>query len=367
MWSLGVAVCNGGAAFCNTLLEMTNEHDYEDSTSDSGKQSQHQKQKKTASNRKKAKPRKRTEDERKILKEKNKIMLLLSKTLLKHPWFHGLVIRDDIEGLIFRNRAWIVRMGINRGLRVFTLTTRVSDKIINLPLTYRNGCWSQDFSGSRAAREPFAKLYMLLDKLSECSRIETPVPRPPYSLFHSNVHLEKKRATGEYGEIYNAKLTHFGNTHTVAVRRLSGCINREIGMEYLREAAMMRGVTHRNVLRIYGVANLEDPIMIVYEMAAGGNLKVYFKRHPQATQEQQLKLATDVCRGMAYLHMKKIVHRQLSARSCVLGTNQDVKVTNFGFAVHKQPETKETTINTALIKWLPRETVVRVRDHVFFS
>ncbi|KAK6057177.1 hypothetical protein COOONC_05308 [Cooperia oncophora] len=43
-----------------------------------------------------------------------------------------------------------------------------------------------------------------------------------------------------------------------------------------KEAKLMRRFDHPNIVRFYGVAPQEEPIMIILELASGGSLKVQF-------------------------------------------------------------------------------------------
>ena len=39
-----------------------------------------------------------------------------------------------------------------------------------------------------------------------------------------------------------------------------------------------------------------------------------------------------VCKGMAYLERHNYIHRDLAARNCLVGTEMNVKVADFGLA-----------------------------------
>ena len=45
-----------------------------------------------------------------------------------------------------------------------------------------------------------------------------------------------------------------------------------------------------------------------------------------------LKIATEVCRGMDYLHKRKIVHRDLKAANLLMDESGTVKIADFGVA-----------------------------------
>ena len=45
-----------------------------------------------------------------------------------------------------------------------------------------------------------------------------------------------------------------------------------------------------------------------------------------------LKIGTEVCRGMDYLHKRKIVHRDLKAANLLMDETGTVKIADFGVA-----------------------------------
>jgi serine/threonine protein kinase len=50
--------------------------------------------------------------------------------------------------------------------------------------------------------------------------------------------------------------------------------------------------------------------------------------------------ALDTARGMAYLHHRQILHRDLSARNLLLTANLVTKVSDFGFAIEEKRVSK---------------------------
>jgi serine/threonine protein kinase len=43
-------------------------------------------------------------------------------------------------------------------------------------------------------------------------------------------------------------------------------------------------------------------------------------------------MAIDICDGMRYLESNNILHRDLACRNCLVGSNEVVKVCDFGMA-----------------------------------
>ena len=63
-----------------------------------------------------------------------------------------------------------------------------------------------------------------------------------------------------------------------------------------------------------------------------------------------LKIATEVCRGMDYLHKRKIVHRDLKAANLLMDESGTVKIADFGVA-RVMDTTGVMTAETGTYRW----------------
>uniref|UniRef100_A0A1I7U3K4 Protein kinase domain-containing protein n=1 Tax=Caenorhabditis tropicalis TaxID=1561998 RepID=A0A1I7U3K4_9PELO len=94
-------------------------------------------------------------------------------------------------------------------------------------------------------------------------------------LQHNSIQLEKRLGNGAFGEVFQAKFTAIGAIQPieVAVKRVKGAAKREQLQEFCHEASIMAVLHHENIVAFYGIASLEEPIMVVMEMVTGGDLK----------------------------------------------------------------------------------------------
>ncbi len=63
-----------------------------------------------------------------------------------------------------------------------------------------------------------------------------------------------------------------------------------------------------------------------------------------------LKIGTEVCRGMDYLHKRKIVHRDLKAANLLMDETGTVKIADFGVA-RVMDSTGVMTAETGTYRW----------------
>lgn len=49
--------------------------------------------------------------------------------------------------------------------------------------------------------------------------------------------------------------------------------------------------------------------------------------------EEKLNYVLGGAKGMAYLESRKIIHRDIAARNCLLGSKDEVKISDFGLSM----------------------------------
>lgn len=85
---------------------------------------------------------------------------------------------------------------------------------------------------------------------------------------------------------------------------------------FLAEARMMRALKHENVVRIFGVAVYEKPLMIIMELCTGGSLLTYLRNERTNTKpEQRLRWILQAAKGLQYISASGCIHRDVAARN----------------------------------------------------
>ncbi|XP_077289254.1 activated Cdc42 kinase-like [Arctopsyche grandis] len=150
-----------------------------------------------------------------------------------------------------------------------------------------------------------------------------------------NITVNKELGTGEFGVVQQGVWTNGAHGIQVAIK----CLYREQmhtnAMEFLKEAAIMHGIEHKSIVRLYGVVLHPDSLMLVTELAPLRSLLECLKEVALRTSFPVLTLcdfALQICEGMAYLENKRLIHRDLAARNILVFTKNKVKVSDFGLS-----------------------------------
>ncbi|XP_038074887.1 muscle, skeletal receptor tyrosine protein kinase-like [Patiria miniata] len=153
---------------------------------------------------------------------------------------------------------------------------------------------------------------------------------------------------GAFGRVFKAiapKLRPEEASTTVAVKMLKTNADRDVQEYFNREAEIIARFDNPNVIKLLGVCFVGKPLCILLEYMGQGDLQEFLHYHnPDQSQQggpggalrinsrTQLNLAYQVACGMVYLTEKRFVHRDIATRNCLVGNNNEVKISDFGLA-----------------------------------
>ncbi|EFO90712.1 hypothetical protein CRE_08044 [Caenorhabditis remanei] len=135
--------------------------------------------------------------------------------------------------------------------------------------------------------------------------------------------------------------------------------SKDMKITFLREANLMLKLNHKYVVRLYGVATQQEPIMIVMELCSGGSLKGRIeKKEEEMSGALKRKYCKQIAKGMRYLEKKQVIHRDLAARNVLLDKSDNCKISDFGLSLFGKLH-KEQKLMKVPIRWLAPETLLK--------
>ncbi|XP_034097869.1 tyrosine-protein kinase Btk29A isoform X1 [Drosophila albomicans] len=291
--------------------------------------------------------------------------------LERYEWYVGDMSRQRAESLLKqgdKEGCFVVRKSSTKGLYTLSLHTKVPQSHVKhyhikqnargeYYLSEKHCCetipdlinYHRHNSGGLACRL----------KSSPCDR---PVP-PTAGLSHDKweIHpmelmLMEELGSGQFGVVRRGKWR--GSIDTAVKMMKEGTMSED---DFIEEAKVMTKLQHPNLVQLYGVCSKHRPIYIVTEYMKHGSLLNYLRRH-ENTLIGNMGLLLDMCiqvsKGMAYLERHNYIHRDLAARNCLVGSENVVKVADFGLARYVLDDQYTSSGGTKFpIKWAPPEVL----------
>ncbi|XP_065881364.1 mitogen-activated protein kinase kinase kinase 5-like isoform X2 [Euphorbia lathyris] len=174
------------------------------------------------------------------------------------------------------------------------------------------------------------------------------MPLPPLVLHHTtenpNVSLRKPQwqkgkfiGRGTYGTVY------------VGTNRETGalCAIKEVDIipddpkstecikQLEQEIRLLRHLEHPNIVQYYGSEIVDDHFYIYLEYIYPGSISRYVQEHCGVMTESIVRNFTrHILSGLAYLHSKKTIHRDIKGANLLVDSSGVVKLADFGMAKH---------------------------------
>ncbi|CAH8664598.1 unnamed protein product [Schistosoma rodhaini] len=190
----------------------------------------------------------------------------------------------------------------------------------------------------------------------------------------ADIVLNRRVGQGAFGMVYGGEAKRNGRWEAVAVKVIGNKATYEGKTDFLSEAKLMRSLDHRNVVRLVGICLYpkENHLYLIMEFMLNGDLKTYLLSRRVLAQQVPdhdgvcpatlTGMAIDIAEGLAYLHRKNLIHRDIACRNCLVGSDGIVKIGDFGLTREMNSSENEGyyrfTRNCELpIRWMSPEAV----------
>jgi serine/threonine protein kinase/DNA-binding CsgD family transcriptional regulator len=123
---------------------------------------------------------------------------------------------------------------------------------------------------------------------------------------------------------------------TVAIKFLPPhqIANSEASARFLREARVVAGLSHPNIMTLYDVGREGDWHYLVLEHIPGQDLHTLTANPNNPLSEvEAIRIVRDVLKALVYAHTQRVVHRDIKPENLMITPDGRVKVTDFGLSV----------------------------------
>jgi serine/threonine protein kinase/Flp pilus assembly protein TadD len=155
--------------------------------------------------------------------------------------------------------------------------------------------------------------------------------------FGSRYLILKVLGEGGMGAVYQAWDEELGVAVALKVIRpevlSSPAEAEELERRFKRELLLARKVTHRHVVRIHDLGDVEGIKYITMTFVEGDDLATALKKEGKLPVPRVLRIARQVASGLAAAHEAGVVHRDLKPANIMIDADDEALIMDFGIAL----------------------------------
>jgi Protein tyrosine and serine/threonine kinase len=173
---------------------------------------------------------------------------------------------------------------------------------------------------------------------------------------YSELQLKDELGSGSFGEVWSAEWRH----SEVVVKTLLRADDEAQQAEFVNEITVMLDLPpHPNVVTIVGFCR-SPQLTLVTELASGGSLRLLLDEQ-QLPLDQALQVLLHIARGMDHLSRQRVLHKDLSARNCLLKKpgSFEVAICDFGLSRASLDESHYSQSNFGPLRWMAPESIAK--------
>ncbi|OWM79550.1 mitogen-activated protein kinase kinase kinase YODA [Punica granatum] len=110
--------------------------------------------------------------------------------------------------------------------------------------------------------------------------------------------------------------------------------SKESAKQLIQEITLLSRLQHPNIVQYYGSETVDDKLYIYLEYVSGGSIYKILQEYGQLGELAIRSYTQQILSGLAYLHAKNTVHRDIKGANILVDPNGRVKLADFGMAKH---------------------------------
>jgi eukaryotic-like serine/threonine-protein kinase len=154
--------------------------------------------------------------------------------------------------------------------------------------------------------------------------------------FGSRYHIIKMLGVGGMGAVYQAWDAELAEAVAIKVIRPEVTADPqtadEVARRFKRELVLARQVTHKNVVRIHDLGEMDGIKYITMPYIEGDDLATLIKKHNGLPVPRALRITRSIVSGLVAAHAAGIVHRDLKPANIMIDAEEEAMIMDFGIA-----------------------------------
>ncbi|TSK14888.1 Serine/threonine-protein kinase LMTK1 [Bagarius yarrelli] len=190
---------------------------------------------------------------------------------------------------------------------------------------------------------------------------------------HSLLYI-KEIGHGWFGKVLLGEVTSGLSSTQVVVKELNTSASVQEQMRFLEEAQPYRALQHPALVQCLAQCTEATPYLLIMEFCPLGDVKGYLRSCRAAdsvTPDPLLlqRIACQIASGLLHLHKHDYRHSDLALRNCLLTSDVNVKIGDYGLAHSKYKDDYFVTSDQSWVplRWIAPELVDEVHGNILMA
>ena len=159
-----------------------------------------------------------------------------------------------------------------------------------------------------------------------------PGRRPLETVIDGRYRVLDRIGSGGTAAVYRAEDLVLGRT--VALKLLHDCFaqDQEFVERFRLEASRQAGLHHRHIVSVFDRGEWDGTHYIAMEYVPGRSLKSLIREEAPLAPEHAIELVVQLLHAARYIHGRGIIHRDLKPDNAIVGSDGQLKLTDFGIS-----------------------------------
>jgi len=137
---------------------------------------------------------------------------------------------------------------------------------------------------------------------------------------------------GSMAQVYRARDANLGRMVAIKILTEVGMADQEAYSRFLAEARLTGSLVHENIIGFYDYGEQDGRPFLVMEYFDGESLGAAIRRWSTGDLRNKLLIARQIANGLAYVHSKGVIHRDVKPDNVWIDSAGNVKIIDFGVA-----------------------------------
>jgi len=179
---------------------------------------------------------------------------------------------------------------------------------------------------------------LTIDPLSSPTHLDPGLAGPLMSgqAFGTRYHIIRELGRGGMGVVYQAWDEELGVAVALKTIRADATLDPEAAREreqrFKRELVLARQVTHKHVVRIHDLGEINGIKYLTMPFIQGETLGARIRREGHLPVARALRFAKQIVSGLAAAHEEGVVHRDLKPANVMIDAEDEAVILDFGLA-----------------------------------